>query len=87
MKNFVVVSVLFLLIWGYVRNFLLNNKIESYNIVITTVLFTIWFGSTKILSKILSYMNDRYIKPIKIEGDPNKENIVEFEKQQWNYYN
>jgi hypothetical protein len=43
-------SLFFLLLLGYLRNFILDNKYSTYNIVITSILFFLWFFSLKLLT-------------------------------------
>jgi hypothetical protein len=42
----VVSTILFLFFFGYFRPMITNNKINSYDIIITSILFFIWYYLT-----------------------------------------
>lgn len=48
--EFFIGVIFFILLLGYFRNFLLNGKYSTYDIVVTSTLFGIWFLSVKLIS-------------------------------------
>lgn len=41
--------IMFLFILGYFRNFMLDNQNTTYDIIITSCLFALWYFLTKLL--------------------------------------
>ncbi len=48
----VIATITFLFIFGYFRPMLLNLPIDSMNIIVTTVLFFIWYCSSQYLTDL-----------------------------------
>lgn len=52
-QEIIIISLIFLVFYGYLRNFLLNNVINSTEIIITTVLFAIWYSLSYYLTALI----------------------------------
>lgn len=49
----IIISFIFLIFYGYLRNFLLNNVIDSTEIILTTALFAIWYSLSYYLTELI----------------------------------